>query len=165
MKRAPDICPLSFFFAPLSLIPSALKNQFYNLRMAGDHHYTAPKTDGTFGLKVNWTQLAKKALSTSASSTSTASPALPFKPTAPIQWQELETKTIRQWLNWRSWRSESPWSQQLSVRGQFKNYMATYYQGGWPTRGAVLHLIVGLVGVGFVVSYPKTSNHLHAKHH
>jgi hypothetical protein len=42
-----------FFF----LQPNSRKD-----KMAGDHHYEAPKTDGTYSLKVNWRRLSAQSL-------------------------------------------------------------------------------------------------------
>ena len=118
--------------------------------------YVAPKTDGTFGLKVKWSEL--KAPTTSSSGK------LPFVPIQPLTAEELSTKTVRQLWNYGTYRKSAPW-QQFSPSGMLQNWKAKNFSGQLMTKTGVVSLIVGLTAYGFMFSYPKNAKHLSAEHH
>ena len=126
--------------------------------MGGDHHYTPPKTDGTFNLKIDWLKLSK------ANAATKPAVKVPFVPKQPITQEELATKTLSEWFHWRSWRKVSPF-EQFSVRGNWENYASEHLSGRLPSATFMRHLTVGLIVVGFIASYPKNVNHLYAKNH
>ena len=127
--------------------------------MGADHAYTAPKTDGTFGLGINWSRLSK---SSAPKSTGPSSSALP--PFQPLTQEELATKTLRQFWNWREWRQSSP-IEGIKPKRLLANYQAKWLNAKVPSGRILIHWMVFVASFGFVVNYGKNSGHLYAKHH
>ncbi|KAI3660347.1 hypothetical protein MP638_001784 [Amoeboaphelidium occidentale] len=122
--------------------------------MAGDH-YIPPKTDGTFGLKVNWKKLAS----------APAAESVKYIPVQePITKELLETKTLGEWIRWREWRKTHPLAQFAPSR-MWNNYRATYLSGKVPSGSVILHFVLLIAGTGFVMNYSRNQAHSFAKNH
>jgi hypothetical protein len=115
--------------------------------MGADYHYTPPKTDGTFGLRVNWAQLSSEQVRAAAPSIQPA----PRPSLAAIAEQPLAV------LGKSAVVSPSAW--------------AAWYRDAYlrsskiPSSRVLVHVIAGTALVGFAMHYGKNAAHTYAKHH
>lgn len=116
--------------------------------MAGDHSYVAPKTDGTFGLKCDWSRLTKSSIPLKSTT------AHFYTVAQPLTLIELQTRTLAEFWQWRQWRKCHPLAQ-FSPSGMLMNYRATYMGDKFPRGVTVAHLCVLLGVLGFAYSYGK----------
>ena len=130
--------------------------------MAGDHHeYVRPKTDGTFGLRTQWSRLSKSQLGELATNHSVVSSAQQagLPDLEPLTREALETKTLRQWWYWQEWRRTHPLAH-LHPRYMWNRYLWKNTSAKLPNHLIAMHWFAGAAAFGFVVQYANNSTSL-----